>query len=100
MSEQLFGIYLSDHLHRAGMTQAAFAEKIGLSRQYVSDIKKGGRPPSDAVLEGVVEHLGCERDEAYWVAGRITPDVHQLMLDIGPVQWRRLREHYTGEARS
>ncbi len=90
----LFGLYLADHLERAGLSQADFAQKVGISRQYLSDIKLGGRPPSGTVLDGMIEHLDLDRDEVYWMAGLITPDIEQLMLDIGPEQWRRLREHY------
>ena len=93
-----FRCYLEDRLFAAGLTQAEFAEKIGISRQYLSDIKNGGRPPSDTVLDGMANHLGCDRDEAYWVAGRITPDVESLVIEVGPEAWREWRNSYYGTA--
>lgn len=95
MERTNFGLYLGDHLQRAGCTQAEFADSVGISPQYLSDIKSGSRAASDAVLEGMATHLGCDRDEAYWIAGRITPDVEKLMLELGPDSWRRLRADCT-----
>ena len=94
VNEEIFGIYLADKLKAAGKTQADFAATVGLSAQYMTDMKKGNRSPSTALLEGMEAHLSCDLDEAYWLAGRITPDVYELMLEVGPREWRRLREHY------
>ena len=93
--ESNFGLYLIDHLQHAGFMQAEFAEAVGISPQYLSDIKSGSRAAPDTVLEGMATHLGCDRDEAYWIAGRITPDVEKLMLELGPESWRQLRADCT-----
>ena len=89
-----FGIYLEDKLSQANFTQAEFAAKLAISPQYLSDIKRGSRPPMDAVIDGLAKYAGCDRDEAYWMAGRITPDIESLIIEMGPEKWHEWRINY------
>lgn len=43
---------LQDAVIKAG-SQQAFAEKAGISQQYLSDLIKGRRTPGDAVLKAL-----------------------------------------------
>lgn len=42
----------------AGMTQGEFAVKIGLSRNFIWMIEKGGRVPSDRTIRDICEKFG------------------------------------------
>lgn len=90
-----FAAYLDDKLSQAGLSQDQFAAHIGRSPQYLSDMKHGKRPITDAVTEGLVS-IGCARDEAYWLAGRIPPDIESLVFEMGPERWREWRASYYG----
>ena len=45
----------------AGMTQAQFAERIGLSRNYVAMIEIGQRDPSDRTISDICRELSVDR---------------------------------------
>ena len=46
----------------AGLTQAQFAEKIGLSRNYVAMIEIGQRDPSDRTISDICRIYGIQED--------------------------------------
>lgn len=45
----------------AGLTQAQFAERIGLSRNYVAMIEIGQRDPSDRTISDICREFGVDR---------------------------------------
>lgn len=45
-----------------GLTQAAFAEKIGLSRNFVAMIEIGQRDPSDRTISDICRVFGIQED--------------------------------------
>lgn len=96
--EEIFGVYLRDIRKQADLSQRTLATISRLDSTYISKLENGksGTKPSDAALLIFADALGSDRDEMFWAAGKITPDIRNLMLEIGPEQWRRLRNHYTG----
>lgn len=46
----------------AGVSQAVFAEKIGLSRNYVAMLEIGQREPSDRTISDICRVFGVNRD--------------------------------------
>ena len=42
----------------AGLTQAAFGERIGISQNYVAQIEGGSRDPSDRTLRDICREFG------------------------------------------
>jgi transcriptional regulator with XRE-family HTH domain len=46
---------------KAGLTQAALAERIGISFQLMSDIERGYRNATPATIEKLAEALNCPR---------------------------------------
>ena len=79
----------------AGITLRAFAEKIGVSAAYVSDIEHDRRRPSEEVLRRIAKelrHVGAtfegldqlntrlDRDIQKWVA--TTPAVRQMLRQV------------------
>jgi transcriptional regulator with XRE-family HTH domain len=80
---------------RAGITLRAFAEKIGVSAPYVSDIEHERRRPSDEVLRRIAKELKSvgatyeeldklnsrlDRDLQAWVADN--PSVRQMLRQV------------------
>lgn len=46
-----FGQFIARHREQRGLTQAALAEAVGISRPYLAQIEGGKRLPSDEVTE-------------------------------------------------
>jgi transcriptional regulator with XRE-family HTH domain len=46
---------------QAGLTQAALAERIGISFQLMSDIERGYRNATPATIKKLAEALNCPR---------------------------------------
>ena len=80
---------------RAGVTLRAFAESIGVSAPYVSDIEHDRRRPSEEVLRNIAKELKgvgatfegldklnsrLDRDIQSWVADN--PSVRQMLRQI------------------
>lgn len=54
----------------AGLTQAQFAEKIGLSRNYVAMMEIGQREPSDRTISDICRIFGINED---WLRHGLEP---------------------------
>lgn len=78
-----FGEFILNHRTAAGMTMREFADRIGVSAPYVSDIEKGRRDAPDAKLAIIanVFHLDSEgRAEMYELAASTRPG--QVPVDL------------------
>ena len=61
-----FGKYLKQRRESLGMTMRSFAEQVGISPAYLSDIENGHRNPPEKKLEKFVEALRLtESDDIY-----------------------------------
>ncbi len=59
-----------------GYSMTELAQLVGISVSYMSLIERGLRPPPvDAKLTAMADVLGIARDEMFWMAGRLPPDV-------------------------
>lgn len=45
------------------LSQAELAEMIGCTKQAISDIERGYRPPSAKIIKAMAESTGCSADE-------------------------------------
>lgn len=50
---------------REGLNDGEFAEKLGLSKQQFSDIKKGKRPIGTRIFERIQKRLGIPEEEFF-----------------------------------
>jgi len=93
----------------AELPMRQFAEAVGISNPYLSQIERGLRAPSDAVLEAIADSLHVTATDLYEKAGYVgasddEPDGDEagLMAAIGAAteltasQRRALREVYRG----
>ena len=78
----------------AGITLRGFAERIGVSAAYVSDIEHDRRRPSDDVLRRVVKelkHVGATFEGLDKLNSRIDPDLQKWIANTPTVR-QMLRE--------
>ncbi len=69
---------------RSGYSMTDFAGAIGVSVSYMSLIERGLRPPPvDAKLTAMADVLAMDRDDMFFLAGRLPPDV-QILVDKQP----------------
>jgi len=72
-----FGAELRKRRGNAGLSQEKLAEKLGISREAVSQIERGDiKRPSNEILEKIEDTLGLSRLLAYQLIGSIA-DVNQ-----------------------
>ncbi len=57
----------------ADLTMRQVAESVGISNPYLSQIERGLRAPSDAVLRAIAGRLDTNMDYLYAMAGYIEP---------------------------
>lgn len=68
---------------QAGCTQSQFAEKIGLSRNYVAMVEIGQRDPSDRTISDICRIFGIQEE---W-----------LRYGVGPMRAEKTREEEIAE---
>jgi transcriptional regulator with XRE-family HTH domain len=61
----------------AELPMRQFAAAVGISNPYLSQIERGLRAPSDAVLSAIADSLQTSADELYSQAGFIGPDADE-----------------------
>lgn len=62
-SKSPFGVWLSEALAAAGLSQRAFAEKVGVSNTTAHFWVKGRHTPSEGFEGSISEALGVTREE-------------------------------------
>ena len=74
------------------------AAAVGISNPYLSQIERGLRAPSDAVLNAIAESLKTTADSLYAEAGYVEPD-DDVSPDSGLLQAIDAAEELTGAQR-
>ena len=68
------------------VTLRGFSEKIGISPTYLSKIERGDfDPPSEDTIGRIARELKCDEDELLSMAGKISSDVVDVIINK-PVQ--------------
>lgn len=70
-----FGNEVMSAIIQQSFTNTEVAQAIGISPQYLGDIVKDRRTPSDEVLERLVEYLRINRNYAYYLLNRYPPEM-------------------------
>ena len=76
------GVKLRETRGRVGMTQKAFAEKLGLSLPYLNQMENNHRPLSAAIVLALARDFGLDVTElASGDAERIVSDMKEAIVD-------------------
>lgn len=65
------GAYLRNIRKEKGISIFKVAKAINISRNYLSEIERGKKNPSDLVLEALIEFYGLDIEEVFSKYGRI-----------------------------
>jgi len=77
-----FGIRLRELRIKAGMTLRELAGVVNIDFTYLSKIETGiTPPPSEKVILQLAEALDADKDELLTLAGRIPPDIAEILKD-------------------
>jgi len=88
--EKIFGARLRELRIQAHLTQRELAEKAGIDFTYLSKIENGALPPpSDKVILRLADILNVDRDELIQLAGKIPPDIAQMLKSRETLQLLR-----------
>jgi transcriptional regulator with XRE-family HTH domain len=68
------GAIIRKQREQAALPMRQFAAAVGISNPYLSQIERGLRAPSDAVLNAIAESLKTTADSLYAEAGFVEPD--------------------------
>ena len=94
METQNFGAKLRELRNQAGLTQRELADRVNIDFSYLSKIESGVvPPPSEKVISQLALALNADRDELSILAGRIPPDIAQILQNRETLQ--RLRSAQT-----
>jgi len=94
MEAQNFGAGLRQLRIQAELTQRELADRINVNFSYLSKIESGVvPPPSEKVISQLAEALNADKDELTILAGKIPPDVAQILRNRETLQ--RLRSAHT-----
>jgi transcriptional regulator with XRE-family HTH domain len=72
--QTLLGAIIRQQREMAALPMRQLAASVGISNPYLSQIERGLRAPSDAVLEAIAESLQTTSDRLYADAGFIEPE--------------------------
>jgi len=65
-----------------GMSQTELAEEVDLDATYLSKIENGHmNPPSTEALIRIADALDADADELLAMAGKVPPDVEQMLIE-------------------
>jgi transcriptional regulator with XRE-family HTH domain len=72
--QTLLGSIIRKQRELAAMPMRQFAAAVGISNPYLSQIERGLRAPSEAVLSAIADSLQTSADDLYAEAGFIGPE--------------------------
>ncbi|MFH1637556.1 MAG: helix-turn-helix transcriptional regulator, partial [Candidatus Woesearchaeota archaeon] len=82
--QKLLGARVYELRRRVNLTQAQFAERVGVSNDTISRIERGIRSPSFDVLERIAKALDIEVLELFNFSNRkfLEPKYHLELIDL------------------
>lgn len=81
MEKKRFGQYLKE-LRKGKFTQRQLAKKLDVDFTYISKIENDKMPPPSCnILDKLVELLGADREKLYSMAGKIPPDIEEIIIN-------------------
>lgn len=89
-----FGPYIRELRKQKGYTQRDLAPLVNVDYTYLSKVETNSvPPPSDKVIEALAEALDTPKDELFFHATKVAPDIVQdLAHDLEAVKLLRDRQ--------
>src|SRR5882724_11816798 len=79
--EKSFGALVRQLREAQGYSLRAFAREIGVSGNFLSEMERGRfAPPSEGKIALIAEKLGKNKDELLALAGKVSSDVIEIIL--------------------
>jgi transcriptional regulator with XRE-family HTH domain len=98
IDRKAFGQFIARHREQRGLTQAALAEAVGISRPYLAQIVGGKRLPSDDVTERLLILSGASmQDFMRDVLGSALTEDQHAALGALLTPWDSMSEQLTPE---
>jgi transcriptional regulator with XRE-family HTH domain len=72
--QSLLGAIIREQRELAALPMRQLAKSVGISNPYLSQIERGLRAPSEAVVEALAASLDLSVDELYRRAGYVDPE--------------------------
>ena len=72
--QSLLGAIIREQRELAALPMRQLAKSVGISNPYLSQIERGLRAPSEAVVEALAASLDLSVDELYRRAGYVEPE--------------------------
>lgn len=76
------GFEIKSAIIQQGYLNKEVAEQIGITPQYLSDIVKNRRTPSDNILDKLIKHLNLNRNYAYYLVNRYPPELRGQEVNL------------------
>lgn len=74
------GLYLEDKRKKKGITSAEAAEKLGISRTYLSEIENGRKLPSDKLIQDLADFYGISEVDLFQRLGKVPLAAREELL--------------------
>jgi PGF-pre-PGF domain-containing protein len=101
---QKFGTRLRELRTQAGLSLRELASQVNVDFTYLSKIENGALPPpSDKVIRQLAETLHADKDEMLTLAGKIPPDIAEILKDretLKQLRADRARKEATSSSQS
>ena len=72
--QRMLGAIIRAQRELAALPMSQLAAAVGISNPYLSQIERGLRAPSDAVIDAIAESLETSADRLYAEAGFVEPE--------------------------
>jgi transcriptional regulator with XRE-family HTH domain len=73
--QSVLGAIIREQRELAALPMRQLAKSVGISNPYLSQIERGLRAPSEAVIEALAASLDLSVDELYRRAGYVEPEI-------------------------
>lgn len=80
MTPEQFGSYIRQEREARGISLRKFAKMLDISPTYLSKVERDEEKPSAAMVIRIAEVLQLNKDELLGKAGKIAPDVMEIIL--------------------
>ena len=90
MGKNKFGQMVRELREKAGLSQRALGDKVGVDFTYISKIESGAKPPpSKKVLIKLATILNIDEEKMMILTGKIPEDIAEMLRNPGVIRYLR-----------